>query len=537
MADAIELQAILDRPEISAKAGPTHLKCHIELWPSAVLRQSEVPAATANICLVFDCSTSMIGEKIQVAMASAKHLVDILDPRHTISLVAFQSHAELLIDNARALSGEKELIKRQIDRTTSVVGGATRLGEGIRCGLRALEGARRDAKVMIILSDGAATSPEDAADAAQQATNEGVQLFAVGIGEQYDAAQLLRLVRPSNGAVFGDSDLDRIQGAFATLVGRIESFVATRVRLLLSFSPGVRPGMAFKTGPEKAGLGPVAVDEEGRARFLVGNIERAKTYGFLLQLSLPALEPGELEIARATLFYDVPSRGLHDARTDLCISVACAGEQCSGAVPDSRVLDALQSASVAQLMEDLVDTYDRDNRRRTADRLRTLREYCKRSGDHEMGARLTILLDELERNGRISKADLNACLVASTANATGEPPTANTVRGSPSDLTTKGSSAPYESTEICAASEPQASAGDYDVVLVDVGDTPIRVVRQIRDATGLRLTAIGEMVKKENAIVRRSMSRAAADELRDRIVEVGGRAEVRRTSGSSTAAA
>jgi ribosomal protein L7/L12 len=539
----------------------------------------------------------MIGKKIQVAMASAKHIVDIIHPRHTISLVAFQSYSELLIDNARATPEEKDRIKHQIERTRSVVGGATNLGDGIRRGLRALEDAQQDAKVMIILSDGAATWPKEAAKAAQEASEAGVQLFAVGIGDQYDAAQLLRLVRQSNGTVLGDSDLDRIQGAFAHLIGRIDTFVATHARLALSFAGGVRPGMAYKTSPEKAAIGPLTMDEDGRVLLQVGNIERHKTYGFLLQLIVPELEPGESEIARATLIYDVPSQGLHDAQTDLRITVHCTGDQRRATAQDPRVLDALQSASVAQLIEDLVDTYDRNDRQLTTKHLQNLIHRCGQMGDNEMKGRLENLLEELGNKGRISRAHLNACLVASTAKDsddlsdasiaedTDDLPDASSVVRTPSDQTTvirtrrprippdqstairtpmdqstvirtppdqttvirtrrttpstKIRTRPDPSTKVRAPRDQttQIRVGDYDVILIDVGETPIRVVREIRDATGLRLRTISEMVKKENATICRSMSRDDADALRDRIVGVGARAEVRHKSGSKSAAA
>ena len=59
--------------------------------------------------------------------------------------------------------------------------------------------------------------PDTAEKAADEATDRGVQIFAVGIGADYEADHLLRLVTPSNGTVFGDSDAEAIRMTFSSL--------------------------------------------------------------------------------------------------------------------------------------------------------------------------------------------------------------------------------------------------------------------------------------------------------------------------------
>ena len=64
----------------------------------------------------------------------------------------------------------------------NLAGGSTNMADGIKEGLRAIRRSQAEAKVMILLSDGAADFPDKAEKAAKDATDAGVQMFAVGIG-------------------------------------------------------------------------------------------------------------------------------------------------------------------------------------------------------------------------------------------------------------------------------------------------------------------------------------------------------------------
>ncbi|GAG26806.1 unnamed protein product, partial [marine sediment metagenome] len=260
----------------------TELKCLAKLWPSMSLRGAEPKPVDTNICLVFDCSSSMLRKgKLAAAIESAKLIVDMIPESQRISLVAFQSSIHMLVDNAQATTAEKDNIKEQIEQIRSLAGGSTNMTDGIKEGARSCKRSRAEAKVMIILSDGAADFPKAAEKAARVATDEGVQLFAVGIGDQYKADHLLKLVTPSNGTLFGESEVEKIKSTFSTLISRIENFVATNARIEICFDEEVQAGLAFKTSPEQAFIGNMQPDGDRLVRFNVGNIERDKEYSFL----------------------------------------------------------------------------------------------------------------------------------------------------------------------------------------------------------------------------------------------------------------
>src|SRR5207249_1382539 len=129
------------------------LTCLFELRSTSDLSRAS-GAMRTNVCLVFDCSGSMVDKKRETAIGAAKRIVDTIHERHRISLVGFASGARLLVNNAHASGDQRDAIKKQIDKIRQFPRGTTNLAEGLRRGSRVVSAEPSDAKVMVILSDG-----------------------------------------------------------------------------------------------------------------------------------------------------------------------------------------------------------------------------------------------------------------------------------------------------------------------------------------------------------------------------------------------
>ena len=420
MSDELAFEVSLDRPRIPTSNKETELKCLVNLWPESELREDNAAQLETSLCLVFDCSASMLGEKLETAIESAKMIVDTLHESQRISLIAFQSSIHLLVDNARATDLEKDAIKQQIEEIRSLAGGSTNLTGGIKEGVRTLQRGDTDAQVMIILSDGAADFPETAEKAAADATDKGVQLFAVGIGADYEADHLLKLVTPSNGTVFGESDAEMIKMTFSNLIGRIENFCATNVRLDVTFPADVQAGLAYKTSPEQAFVGNMAPDADRNVQFNVGNLENNKIYSFLLLVTAPAREEGEFEICKARVTYSVPSMGIEDATREIEVRVEYSSDRKQTEEIDGEVMEVFRRASITQLAERFVDAYkDGNDPQQTAKYLQILIRRYDEIGDAAMKNHYESLLNELTDGGELTQEMLNTAVVASTVVAGG----------------------------------------------------------------------------------------------------------------------
>jgi ribosomal protein L7/L12 len=491
MREVFKFEANLDRPTIPVDV-ETELKVHLKLESRSdlvVLAPETARAMITNICLVFDCSGSMAGQKRETAIEAAKMIVGTVHERHRLSLVGFSTKARVLVDNAQPTREGKDGIEQKIDKQIRAFPrGTTNLADGLRKAAQVLDKERADAKVMIILSDGGADSPKQAQTAGLLATNAGIQLFAVGIGDGYEADALLRLVTPSNGAVFGESDLEKIKSTFEVLIGRIESFVATNTFLVVTLGERVRAGTVYKTSPEQALIGKMAPDAKSQLKLHVGNIEQGQSYGFLVTVTAPAQSAGKRLLARAALLYDAPSLGLRDQKVELEIPVDYAKGSLKPA--NAEVDAAFRGVQFVELAEGLAGAQRRGDAQASADILQQL--IRRADGEAEATAFYEDVLDELNERGKIAQQRLNALVLGST-----------------SMLRQKKKG-------------PQL----YEVVLVDAGASVIPFFRELRRLTGMDLRAIKDLVRAAPASIQ-VLPLMEARALKKELQGTGARIEVR----------
>jgi uncharacterized protein YegL/ribosomal protein L7/L12 len=490
----LEFSASLDRYELLAGQPKSELSCHVNIKPDFRGGAAET-ATSASICLVFDCSSSMIGAKFEAAVKAAKMIVDILHERHWISLVAFQSESHIVFKNAVPIEGEKNFIKKQIDKLDTYLGGGTNMSAGIENGTEVLSESIADANVMVILSDGEPLFAERAQLAADVASQKGVQFFAVGIGESYNADQLLRLVTPSNGAVFGASEVDRIGEIFYEIVNRIDRIFATNVKLDFTFDERVQLKQVFKTSPERALYDSSTINSnDNNLELRVGNVEDNKVYGFLLQIEVDRVDVGSIELVRARLQYDINHLGINTQVQRIILTANCTESDPLQSGTDKTIGNALSSATMMQLSDDLVQACSKSDNNGALQAIDELQQRCDEENNAPLQQHLDNLKSQLESGRRVSDKDRNDFLLASSI----APP----------------------------------KAEFYDLVLIDPGSETIRLLREIRDATSMGLPEIADIMKCRNSVVSVFKNEASAEELLQRLVKVGAKVMVRPREGA-----
>jgi ribosomal protein L7/L12/uncharacterized protein YegL len=431
----------------------SELRCYLKVRAAATVA-APTKSLVANIALVLDCSASMAGDKCEAAIEAAKRIVDTLDERHRISLVGFASSSRILVDNAPL--DARDSLKDQIDKLRKIIGGNTFMAGGIRSGADLVERYAADAKVLVVLSDGAADDSADALAQAVRASELGIQLFAVGIGDDYEADHLRKLATPSSGAVLAPAHLDQLAASFAGLVERIESFIATNARLAIALGDGVRGRRVYKTLPQQAFVDNVASSARG-IELRVGSIEREQTHAYLITLLAPPSAGTTLEVARATLTFDVPALGLRAQQQDIALSV---GVGAAARTADTEISGAYRRAQIARLVDELADAQRRNAKDECLDRVELLIRLCDEAGDDRMRATYEQLRDSIAGDRAIAQKALNAVVIASTEQAP---------------------SGPIKQL--------------YDVVLVAAGSETILLLRALRDATSKSLRELTELIE------------------------------------------
>jgi large subunit ribosomal protein L7/L12 len=83
---------------------------------------------------------------------------------------------------------------------------------------------------------------------------------------------------------------------------------------------------------------------------------------------------------------------------------------------------------------------------------------------------------------------------------------------------------------MAAAAGPAAAAAEepteFKVVLVNAGAKKINVIKEVRSATGLGLKEAKDLVEGAPKTVKEGLDKAAAEELKKKLVEAGGEVKV-----------
>lgn len=126
------------------------------------------------VYLVVDCSTSMDGGKLNQAKNGAINFTkDALKKGYLTGLIQFESSATHLSEPTKEISTLERCLK-QIR-----AGGSTNMAEAIQIAHQKLQN-KKGLRVIVIATDGAPDSKEEALNKAQRAKKEGIEIITIG---------------------------------------------------------------------------------------------------------------------------------------------------------------------------------------------------------------------------------------------------------------------------------------------------------------------------------------------------------------------
>ena len=167
-----------------------------------------------NLALAIDVSTSMSGEKLEAARATAAAVARALTPRDRLTIVTFSTVSRLLLD-ARTMDADGRdsalaaIARLQVEGSTNLWEGWLLAGEKVA---GAMQAEPRASHRVLLLSDGQANNgvmdPRELARHAGEALARGIITSAVGIGDDYDEA-LLGAMTEAGGGRLHDAEFAR----------------------------------------------------------------------------------------------------------------------------------------------------------------------------------------------------------------------------------------------------------------------------------------------------------------------------------------
>ncbi|OCG08796.1 hypothetical protein A9G13_01675 [Gilliamella sp. wkB178] len=197
-----------------------------------------------NLALVIDRSGSMSGSRIEKAREAAILAINMLNEDDTISVVAFDSDAEIIIPATKVTN--KQRLINQINSKVIARGG-TALFAGLSKGINQVKKQLSKDKInrIILLSDGQAnvgpSSVGELSELAVVAAKNNIAITTLGIGSDYNEVLMSTIASYSDGNhVFVDNTYD-LENVFVREFKDVMSVVAQDVVINIQLKDGVKP--------------------------------------------------------------------------------------------------------------------------------------------------------------------------------------------------------------------------------------------------------------------------------------------------------
>jgi Ca-activated chloride channel family protein len=246
-------------------------------------------APPLNLALAIDVSSSMAGDKLDAARSTAVAVAGALDERDRLTLVAFDSTAELLLD-ARAMdaAGRREaaaaITRLQPRGGTNLFGGWLLAAERVATAMVAFP---RSSHRVVLLSDGQAndgvTEHAELARHAGALLARGVVTSMVGIGDGYDEELLGAMAEAGGGRLHDAGAAGEIAEVVLGELREGRHALVERTTLRLSVPASVTAEVVGAWSHTALG---------GALEVLVGGLLPERPKRVVFRLHFPAGEPG-----------------------------------------------------------------------------------------------------------------------------------------------------------------------------------------------------------------------------------------------------
>jgi Ca-activated chloride channel family protein len=273
------------------------------LFAQVAAAEDKAGAASAvspmNLALVIDRSGSMKGDRIANAMNAAVGAIERLRDGDSVTVVAFDSSAQVVVPPTRVSSSTRASMEAAVRNIR--LGGDT----CISCGM--LEGMQQLAQTslsgdrvnrMILLSDGATNSGiKDVPGLramANRMTSKGVTISTIGVDVDFDEKVMAALAAEGNGRHYFVANASGLPAVFSQEFDDILASVAKEAELSIELAPGVEVAEVFDRSFRREG-----------SKIIVpfGTFSAKQEKTVLVKLRVPADREGTQAVADVKLAY------------------------------------------------------------------------------------------------------------------------------------------------------------------------------------------------------------------------------------------
>jgi Ca-activated chloride channel homolog len=395
MPDDIQLNATWARTPLPAGTAQVAY-LHIEAKPQAVVTTKQV---AINFGMVLDRSGSMDGTKIESLKRAVMEVIDTLKPEDMVSVVVFDETADVVVPTTAV--SDKNALKNQIEAIR--VQGGTAMSTGLEAGAAEIRKGMAPDRVthLVLLTDGQTWGDEDQCRAiAQQLGSEGVRVTALGLGDEWNEQLLDDLAASTQGTSDYIADPKDIEKYFQAATTAAQNTAVQNARLLLRLAQGVNPRAVYRVTPMIANLGYKPISER-EVNVDLGDIQ-ADGAAVLVEMMLPANQPGTYRVAQVELAYDVPQENRMDQhlRTDLMLEFSA-----TPGTPDPRSMNMVERVTAFKLQTRALDEAAAGNLAGATQKLRSAATRLLDLGELDLANTMNRAAETMETGGGPSAAD------------------------------------------------------------------------------------------------------------------------------------
>ena len=256
-------------------------------------------ASPMNLALVIDRSGSMKGDRIANAMNAAVLAIERLRDGDSVTLVAFDSSAQVVVPPTRVSSQTRASMEAAVRNIR--LGGDTCISCGMLEGMQQLQQTSLSGdrvNRMILLSDGATNSGiKDVPGLramANRMTSRGVTISTIGVDVDFDEKVMAALAAEGNGHHYFVANASGLPAVFSQEFDDILASVAKEAELTIELAPGVEVVEVFDRSFRREG-----------SKIIVpfGTFSAKQEKTVLVKLKVPADREGNQPVADVKLAY------------------------------------------------------------------------------------------------------------------------------------------------------------------------------------------------------------------------------------------
>lgn len=385
------VNALYSRSQVTPGEAQQVVYVMLDLMAAELLRGRRPPL---NVSLVLDTSTSMAGSRLNQVLKSAMQFIEELEPQDTLSVVAFNDYAELVLPAQPVVN--PQLLRARLGALQAR--GGTEILQGLRAGLVEVRRNMRPNAVnhLLLVTDGRTYGDEAGClQLAAQAAQLGVPISVIGIGEEWNEAFVDQLAATAGGAsLYADKSTQITQLVQRRLTG-LNQVYASNVKLHYQAGPGCRLDYAFRLAPDGGML-------QGESPLFLGDIPLDGSLSVLLEFSVDArtFREGHVTLAEGDLRLDVPSRVIPATKTRFELTRPVKSVAAPEAPPRALV-GAIGKLSLYRMQERAREDLQNGDPQAAAKRLRMLATRLLSGGERGLARQVLNAADEIKQGGSL----------------------------------------------------------------------------------------------------------------------------------------